>query len=83
MLVDTRGLRKEIEGKLLQVTFSDGEIAKIRIVCLMVYDCHKDCNGFVYDVIETNQPGKYGRPPAESAFWGDFQNIESWETLGE
>ena len=81
--IDTRGITKEMEGKRLRIIFSDGEDAEIKLNWVMIYDCHEDCNGFVYHVISTNQPEKYTTMPAEASYWGRFENIVSIKHLGD
>ena len=84
--VDTKGLNPAHEGHTLRITFAGGETALIRVVSV---DVHDDCHlcpgyaGIIYDLLETNQPGRYEKDPLGSAQWSEFPDIETWELIDE
>jgi hypothetical protein len=76
-------MTKKMEGKSLRIGFADGEIAEIKLLCVMIHDCHEDCNVFVYDVISTNQNQKYTPSSMANAMLGHFEDIVSIELIGD
>ena len=83
MTLDTRGITKEMENKRLRVNFADGETAEVKLVWVMLHDCHEDCNGFIYDLISTDRTEKYTSSSRQAAMWGDFENVAAIELLGD
>ena len=84
MATDTKGLSRELEGKVVRIYFQNGEIAEVKLVS---FDLHKNCPfgdeyaGIIYDVIKTNRPEIYKVDPATCGFWAEFQNIEKFELI--
>jgi hypothetical protein len=80
MLVDTKGITKDLEGKTLQVTFSDGTEQTIQLDWALIHDCHKEYNGFIYKVLATNRPELFERMKREGfSCWGKFEDAVSWK----
>jgi hypothetical protein len=86
-MVDTKGLTKDLEGKKLRLYFHGGEVCDAK---LLLVDVHENCPfgddyaDFIYDVISTNQPGKYdGHDSKEpsSVYSAEFGHLERWEIL--
>jgi hypothetical protein len=72
-----------MENKKLRISFTDGEIAEVKLHWVMVDDCHEDCNGFIYYLLSTNQIEKYTATSRNEAMWGKFENVVSIERLGD
>ena len=83
---DTKGLTRAHEGHTLRVWFSNGEIALVRLESVDVHDnCHL-CPGYagiIYDILETNQPGRYEKNSPGAAYWSEFPDIGKWELVDE
>jgi hypothetical protein len=83
MLVDTKGITKDLEGRVLHISFSDGSEETIRLEAALSYDCHAECNGFVYKVLSTNRPQMLERMkrehPGGFSCWGKFEDVVSWK----
>ena len=83
MLVDTKGLSQDYEGKRVRVEFSDGEIAEVKIIEVALpnkYDNTPESWGIVYDLISTNRPRT---APNGAAFWSELGTIKSFQVLGD
>jgi hypothetical protein len=87
MLVDTKGLTKELEGKTLRIRFNDGCEQVIKLEWVLTHDCHESCNGFIYKSLSTNQPEKLEemrrKYPNGFSSWGNFQDIVSCNPIEE
>ena len=66
--------------------FVDGEVSDIKLLHFEVHENCEFCDGyewFVYDVLSTNRPERYKDPLASAAYSGRFEDIESFEVLGD
>jgi hypothetical protein len=82
-VANTHGISRDLENKKLRISFTDGEIADVRLDWAIIHDCHEDCNGFIYYVLSTNQSEKYTASSRNAAMWGRFEDIVSIELLGD
>ncbi len=85
MLVDTKGLTKDLEGKTLRVRFNDGTEDLVKLECVITHDCHESCNGFVYQPLSMSAHQLFekmkGEHPHGFSCWGNFQDVVSWEIV--
>ncbi len=84
MATDTKGLSRELEGKVLRVYFKDGVVDEIRLVA---FELHENCQfgdeyrGIIYDLIHTNRPDVYMKDPKSCSFWAELDDIERIEVI--
>ncbi len=86
MPTDTHGLSAEHEGKRLRMHFLDGEVCEIKLLHFEVHENCEFCEGyawFMYDIISTNRPDRYNDLSGKCAYSSQFEEIESFEVLGD
>jgi hypothetical protein len=85
MLVYTKGLTRDLEGKTVSILFGDGEEQVLKMEFVMIFDCHDSCNGFVYKLISTNRPEKFEKQrqehPEGFSCLGKFEDVVSWKLV--
>ena len=83
MPVDTKGLTREVEGKIMRILFADGEEQILKIEFVMIFNCHDSCNGFVYKLLSTNHPENVEKQkqqhPEGFSCLGRFEDVVSWK----
>jgi hypothetical protein len=77
--VDAKGLSRDLEGKTLRIRFADGTEDLVELGMVMVYDCHEDCDGFIYHVLSSSDPQRLTR--SGPSYLGRFQDVASWEGI--
>jgi hypothetical protein len=84
MAFDTKGFRREHEGKRLRIEFNDGEVCEGDLISVSKCDEHASCCGIVFDLWKSNKPEKYSQAvqqKAHPALWSEMEFVKTFEVL--